>query len=103
MRHCVCPKPHVSLGKRCIGQSRGLAASAAQRGREAGRCDLGMEAILQQAACMLSGSPFCFAGIRGRGTAACTLKTWPRGKAEGGDTSGQHLTQLLEQHAALCC
>lgn len=62
-----------------------------------------MDVILQQAVCVPSGSPFCSAWIKGRGTAACMLKTWPRGQAEGGDISGQNLTQLLEQHPALHC
>ena len=30
-------------------------------------------------------------------------KTWPLGRAEGGDISGHRLTQLLEQHTALRC
>lgn len=100
----LCPRPHVSLGKCCSGQSRDLAASMVQRGQGSmaaviwGRSHLsasGMHAV--------RGALSALQGSKAEERPPARRKTRPLGRAEGGDISGHRLTQFLEQHTALRC
>lgn len=80
----LCPRPHVSLGKCCSGQSGDLAASMVRRGqRGTAAVTWGQTSSFSKRHACCQGSPFCSAGIKGRGTAACTTEDLATGQGGG--------------------